>query len=277
MVKHSAKIILLIIILNVFYLSGCKDFFDFFATNDLDERLDVKDNLTYLNSKGWTTLSLADENDYSFIVFTDTHIENGSASGLDKMAEFIQNNTQIKFAVVTGDITHYGAEKDIKKFLEMADLFNVPCYPVIGNHDVLRNNWKNWKTLIGSTNYKITGNGINLFILDSANSFLGKKQLDWLESGIKNSTGRNFVFTHVNLFADGPIDVQQFSDTKERARIVSILKNKCYFVFSGHAHRRFINETGNVKYISIEDYNTNKAYCIVTVKGSDVTYTFGKL
>jgi predicted phosphodiesterase len=277
MVKHSAKIIFLILFLNIFYLSGCKDFFDFFATNDLDDRLAVKDNLTYLNSKGWTTLSLTNENDYSFIVFSDTHIENGSSSGLEKMAEFIQNNTQIEFAVITGDITNYGAEKDIKKFIEIADLFNVPCYPVIGNHDVFRNNWKNWKTLIGSTSYKIAGNGINLFILDSANSFFGKKQLDWLERGIKNSIGKNFVFTHTNLFADGPVDVQQFSDAKERARIVSILKNKCYFMFSGHAHRRFENETGNVKYISIEDYNTGKAYCIVTVKNSDVTYTFGKL
>jgi len=277
MVKHSAKIIFIILLLNVFFLSGCKDFFDFFTTNDLDERLAVKDNLIYLRSKDWTTLSLANENDYSFIVFTDTHIKDGSTSGLDKMAEFIQNNPQIKFAVITGDITDYGAEKDIKKFMEMADQFNVPCYPVIGNHDVLRNNWNNWKTLIGSTCYKITGNGINLFILDSANSFFGKKQLDWLENGIKNSSGRNFVFTHVNLFADGPVDVQQFSDAKERARIVSILKNKCHFVFSGHAHRRFINETGNVKYISIEDYNTNKAYCIVTVKDSVVSYAFGKL
>jgi len=277
MVKHSVKITLYILLLNLFCLTGCNDnFWDVLTSTDLDVRLAEKDNFKYLGSRGGTTLSLKNENDYSFIVLSDTHIENGNAFGLEKIADVIQNNKQIEFAVVLGDISNTGSAQDIKIFIEISDLFKVPCYPVIGNHDILFNSWKNWKDLIGSTNYQITGNGINLFILDSANSFYGKQQLDWLESKIKNSKGKNFVFTHCNLFVDG-INIQQFSDNKERARIISILKNKCDIMFTGHAHELYIKSAGNVQYISVEDYRDKKAYCIVTVKNSVVTYKFEKM
>jgi predicted phosphodiesterase len=276
MVKHSAKIIFFILLLNLFCLTGCDNFWDFLTSTDLDKRLEEKNNFKYLGSRGGTTLSLKNQNDYSFIVITDTHIEDGNAWGLEKIANLIKNNDKIEFVVVLGDITDCGSSQDVNKFIEISNLFNVPCYPVIGNHDILLNNWKNWKDLIGSTNYHIAGNGINLFILDSANSFFGKQQIDWLESKIKNSSGNNFVFTHSNFFVNG-INLQQVSDAQERARIVSILKNRCNIAFSGHSHERYINSAGNVQYITIEDYKSKKAYCIVTVKNSVVTYTFGKL
>jgi len=276
MVKHSVKFIFFILTLNLFCLTGCDDFQDFLTSTELDKRLAEKNNFKYLGPRGWTTLSLKDQNDYSFIVITDTHIKDGNAWGLEKIADVVKNNNKIEFVVVLGDITDYGAAQDVNKFIEISDLFNVPCYPVIGNHDILLNNWKNWKDLIGSTNYHIAGNGINLFILDSANSFFGKQQMDWLESRIKSSSGNNFVFTHSNFFVNG-INLQQSSDAKERARIISILKNKCNIAFSGHAHERYINSAGNVQYITIEDYKSEKIYCVVTVKNSVVTYKFEKM
>jgi len=277
MVKHSVKFIFFILTLNLFCLIGCDNgFLDFLTSTDLDKRLAEKNNFKYLGSRGGTTLSLKNQNDYSFIVITDTHIKDGNAWGLEKIADVVKNNNKIEFVVVLGDITDYGAAQDVNKFIEISDIFNVPCYPVIGNHDILLNNWKNWKDLIGSTNYHIAGNGINLFILDSANSFFGKQQMDWLESRIKNSSGNNFVFTHSNFFVNG-INLQQSSDAKERARIISILKNKCNIAFSGHAHERYINSAGNVQYITIEDYKSEKVFCIVTVKDSVVSYKFGKM
>jgi len=276
MVKHFVKIILCILLINLFCLTGCDDLHEFLTSTDLDKRLAEKDNFKYLGSRGGTTLSLKNENDYSFIVFTDTHIDNGDTFGLEKIADVINNNSQIEFAVILGDVTNTGTAQDLKKFIEISDLFNVPCYPVIGNHDILYNTWKNWRDLIGSTNYQITGNGINLLILDSANSFFGKQQLDWLESKIKSSKRNTFVFTHCNFFVNG-INIQQSSDPKERARTISILKNNCDILFSGHAHERYINSAGNVQYITVEDYKDKKAYCIVTVKDSVVSYKFEKL
>jgi len=276
MVKINSKRIFLILLSGLFYfLSACNvDFLGFFYSNDLDERLAERDNFRYL-SDAQRSLSLGDE--YSFIVLTDTHIEDGNAFGLEALADVIAANSKIKFTVFLGDISQYGSQKDINKFIEISETFKVPCYPVIGNHDIYFGNWHIWKDLIGSTRYKIDGDGTTLFILDSANAFFGMEQLDWLQREIKNTSGRVFVFTHSNLFVNDLPDIQQLSDMKERARITSMLKNRCDIMFMGHSHERRINEAGNVRYVNIEDFKDTKVYCLVSVTGAGASYTFEKL
>jgi 3',5'-cyclic AMP phosphodiesterase CpdA len=276
------KDFLKVFILSLLLFIGCNiDFFGFVISSDLDDRLAEKNSLKFLVDKGWTTLSLPDE--YSFIVVTDTHIEDGRTWGLEKLSAVINShnttagNTQIEFVVITGDITQYGSEQDIKKFIEIADsLEGIPCYPVIGNHDVYFDNWHNWRDNIGSTRYRIDGGKATLFILDSANAFFGKEQLDWLERELKKYSGNVFVFTHYPPFVEGPVTMSM-TDLREQARIVSMLKDKCKIMFTGHSHIRYFYETGNVRYVTIEDFRSNSTYCIVTVKGSSITYELKKL
>ena len=276
MVKTHVKIYFLFLLSGVLcFSSACNvDFLGFFYSSDLDERLAERDNFRFL-SGGQMSLSLGDE--YSFIVLTDTHIEDGDAFGLEALADVIAGNGEIKFVVILGDITQYGSEQDVNRFIDISDTFAVPCYPVIGNHDIYFGNWPVWKDLIGSTRYRIGGGGTTLFILDSANAFFGMEQLNWLQRELKNTSGRVFVFTHSNLFVNDLPDIQQLSDMKERARITSILQNKCDIMFMGHSHERRFNKAGNVQYINIEDFKDTKIYCLVSVTGEGVSYTFKKL
>jgi 3',5'-cyclic AMP phosphodiesterase CpdA len=244
-----------------------------FASTDLDTRLKERNNSG--SSNRLSPLTLGDE--YSFIVITDIHIEKGNAFGLEKIKSVIEGNPEIKFAVFCGDITQNGSEQDIGKFLEITDDLPIPAYPVIGNHDIFFGNWSVWKKLIGPTCYRVNGGGADLFILDSANAFLGKEQIDWLENELKSAKGRVFVFSHANLFRKPMADIQQLSDTKERARIISLLSGKCDIMFTGHTHERMINEAGGALYISIEDFTTYKTYCLVSVKKSGISYEFKKL
>jgi 3',5'-cyclic AMP phosphodiesterase CpdA len=210
-------------------------------------------------------------------VLTDTHIENGQARGLEKLQRVIQDNGQIKFVVFTGDITQNGARQDLQKFIDIARSFDIPCYPVIGNHDIYFNNWPNWKDLIGSTCYRVDGDAVSLFILDSANAFWGKNQLDWLQRELKSARGRVFVFTHCNLFVESPADLQQTTDTKERAHIISLLKGRCDIMFAGHLHKETVREAGGVRYITVEAFVEKQTYCLVSVKRTGVSYAFEKL
>jgi len=280
MVKRSLKVLPFFLLVIIFcFTTGCnEDLLGFFVSTDLDERLPEKDNLKFLVENGWATMPpLGSE--YSFIVLTDTHIEDGKDFGLKNLANIIVANNAIKFVVVVGDITQYGSAGDIDTFIEIAGSFGVPCYPVIGNHDIYFGNWSVWKEKIGSTCYRINdeGGAATLFILDTANAFYGKEQLDWLEGELKSAQGHVFVFSHSNLFVNGPAGIEQTTDIRERARIVSILRNRCSIMFMGHLHKRVINETGNVRYISIEDFNTTKIYCLVTVSNSGITCQFNKL
>jgi predicted phosphodiesterase len=247
-----------------------------FVSTDLDERLREKNNFKFM-SDGDLSPSFGEE--YSFVVITDVHIEDGNAHGLEKLKTVIENNTEIKFTVFCGDITQYGSEQDIKLFIQIARSLGVPAYTVIGNHDIYFGNWTVWKKLIGSTSYRVKGDSADLFMLDSANGFFGKEQTDWLEKEIKKTRGRVFVFSHHNFFIGSEVypNIQQFSDTKERARIISVLSGKCDIMFTGHSHERLIREAGGVRYVNIEDFTGSKTYCLITVKKTGISYEFKKL
>jgi len=292
MVKIIYKILLLSLFISAaFFAAGCSnDFFGLAASSDLDDRLKSKDNFPFLDARDWRDLKF-DGDEYKFLVVTDTHMEDGNDFELKKIKTVIENNNsnpsnvEIRFAINLGDITQHGTEHDIKLFIEIADSLGVPFYPVIGNHDFYFGNWFVWRDLIGSTNYKIEINDVipgenphtTLFVLDTGNAFFGKRQLDWLEQEIgKNKSKNIFVFTHAALFTTG-IKMQQVTDTRERARVASILRNKAKIMFSGHSHQRAVNEAGNVTYVTFEDFKSKNIYVIVHVKPSGVTYEFKTL
>ena len=281
MVKLKNILLSIILLGGVCVIIGCTiDLFGLFGSNDLDKRLQEKDNFKFLSDAD-RNLLFGDE--FSFLVLADTHIQDGNAHGLEKMKTVIDESKtagggkEIQFAVFVGDITQYGSRQDIQKFLDIAVLLGIPCYPVIGNHDIFLGNWPAWKDLIGSTRYRVNGGGATLFILDSANSFLGKNQIDWLENGLKSAQGKVFVFSHDNLFVESPEDIQQLSDTKERARVMSVLQGRCDAMFTGHLHKEIMKEAGGVRYISVGGYEEKRAYCRVFVTKTGISYAFEKL
>jgi 3',5'-cyclic AMP phosphodiesterase CpdA len=239
------------------------------TSSDLDTRLESRNVFAFLTDND-RNLSLG--NEYSFIVLNDTHIENGVAHGFERLKDSIMPGD--KFVVVTGDITQNGRREDLEKFIEIAGTLGIPCYPVIGNHDVYFKNWPVWRDLIGSTRYRINSDTTTLFILDSANAIFGSPQLDWLQEELAAAGGHVFVFTHTNLFVETPGDFQQFTDIRERARIISILKGRARAVFMGHVHKRIIRNAGGVSYISIEDFKRYKTYCRVYVSDAGIRYEF---
>ena len=184
---------------------------------------------------------------------------------------------EVKFVVITGDITHGGHRREVQQFIDIARSLGVPCYPVAGNHDIYFGNWRIWKELIGSTCYRINGGGATLLMMDSANAYFGAEQISWLEGELRKSTGRVFVFTHVNLFVESLLNEQQFTDIRERARITSLLKGRCDAMFAGHVHKRIVKEMGGVRYITAEDYRDHKTYCRVSVSPDGIRWEFKTL
>jgi predicted phosphodiesterase len=258
------------------FLEACAlDVAGLFNSTGLDERLKDKDTFNFLTGAD-RDLKLGDT--YSFIVLSDTHIKDGNARGLEKLAQVIDDNGDA-FAVITGDITDYGNRKDTRKFMEIARSLQVPCYPVLGNHDIYFDNWREWKDLIGSSAYRIglPGSSTTLFILDSANAVFGDTQLDWLERELRSANSRVFVFTHTNLFVKTPGDLVQITDARERARFVNILKDRADAMFMGHLHDRVERKQGGVQYITLEDYRDNSTYCRVYVSPGAFRYAFKKL
>jgi predicted phosphodiesterase len=270
-----------LLVWSIFSLSGCNnDIFGLFGSTDLDIRWQARNTFNFLSS-GDRNIPGGWGDEYSFIVLSDTHIDDGNTFGLDKLTELKDvKNGDVKFVVINGDITQNGKRKDIEAFKKFAGSLKesgVYCYPVAGNHDIYFGNWPEWEALIGSTCYRINGGGTTLLIMDSANAYFGAKQLDWLEDELKKAKGRVFVFTHANLFVESPVTLQQFTDVRERARVTSLLKGRCDAMFTGHVHERIVKELGGVRYITTEDFRSQDIYCQVWVSQKGIRWEFRKL
>ena len=276
MVKHFL-IRLWILIFSFCSLASCgENILDYIIHTDLDERLKAANTFAFLDDMDLNT-DFGDE--YSFIVIADTHIEHNNSNGLERLKDVTSNpENNIAFVVIAGDITHRGRPVELEMFIEISKSFGVPVYPIIGNHDVYLVNWSIWRDLIGSTRYRVNGGGTTLLILDSASSFLGNDQLVWLERQLETTVGnRVFVFSHNNLFIGRPIGIPLQADTRERARLLSILQGRCDIMFMGHSHENLVRETGGVKFLTIDCFRDSSIYCIVSVTKEGVTYRNEKL
>jgi 3',5'-cyclic AMP phosphodiesterase CpdA len=214
---------------------------------------------------------------YEFIVVSDTHIEDDAGENAFRgLGAYIG---EAKFVVVTGDLTQGGSREEIGRFIAAAKTFPVPCYPVIGNHDIYDQRAAPWGELIGSSCYRVdaSGGGTTLFILDNANGHMGQEQLDWFRRELQSAGERVFVFAHENFFAGGFFEPEQVTDLRERGLIMSLLKNHRgigKMMFMGHLHRRIEGEYGGVRYVMSEAYREGRTFCRVRVSPGGVSYTF---
>jgi 3',5'-cyclic AMP phosphodiesterase CpdA len=244
-----------------------------FYSTGINERLLSKNAFNYLDD---ADLHRELNENFSFIVLSDTHITKTNSNGLERLAEIIAENGD-SFVVITGDITQSGKQAELESFIQIANSFNVPCYPIIGNHDVYFGNWDVWNKMIGSTLYRVDLGTATLIMLDSANASFGNEQLNWLESQLRTTEKNTFVFTHANLFTSGGGELQQFSDIRERARLMSLLNGKCTAFFSGHSHEYITKNTEGTSYLTLKDFINDGAYCRVTVSPNGVTYEIKSL
>jgi len=95
MVKKSNKTVYIIFSLAVIlFINSCNvDLLGLFVSNDLDERLRERNNLKFLEDKNWTSMTLGDN--FSFMIVTDTHIEDGDTFGQEGLAGIIAGNPDI--------------------------------------------------------------------------------------------------------------------------------------------------------------------------------------
>ena len=241
--------------------------------NDFDSRFDWHDDIRF----GVPDPPLGET--YSFIVLADLHIniKEDAEKFANIKSKLIPGD---RFIVIAGDITTEGTREQIQYYLNAVNDIGLPCYPVIGNHDIHTERGKAWKELIGSTIYRIDSPGTSLFILDNANAAFGYEQLDWLERELGSAEKNTFVFAHQNFFIDSsPPDFEQVSDIRERAMVMSLLENRCDVMFMGHLHKRIIKEFNGVNYIVLDKYEQNsgiESFCRVHVSKTGISWEFDR-
>src|SRR5258707_2943798 len=91
---------------------------------------------------------------FQFAHLSDTHI-GGAPTASEDLRNTIRDinaNDELKFVIITGDITEFGADTELREARTLLDSLNKPWYIIPGNHDA---NWSEsgantFRTLFGS-------------------------------------------------------------------------------------------------------------------------------
>lgn len=215
----------------------------------------------------------------TFVHLTDTHV--GGSTGeedLRRTVADINSNPLIQFVVISGDITEFGSDDEIRLAKQLLDSLNVPWHIVPGNHD------SNWSESGSNTFKKVFGNetfsfraGGYLFLgthsgpnMRMSPGQIPRENIVWLDS-VLQKTNQETPIIFVNHY---PMD----SSLNNWFEAIDLLKTKnIQLILHGHGHNnRIFNYEGIPGIMGRSNLRANKeegGYNIVTINDGVVTYT----
>jgi len=235
------------------------------------------------NQNGITQINIP-QSTYTIMAFGDSHV--GGTRNLKRfLNDARDNNTSA--VVMTGDLTT-GNKEDYDVFFNHMPLKDSLIYfPIVGNHDLYFEGWKQFYSYLGSSTYYFvinTPSESDLFIcLDTGSGTLGNKQLNWfkklLESDRKNYR-HCIVFTHNNLIRARPTLTTNPMVEEVHVLLDLFLRYNVNMVVTGHDHKHNSTTFGNTNLITMDallDSNDRAGYLKLSINELVIDYRFVKL
>jgi len=175
---------------------------------------------------------------FKFAFVSDTHIGNATAAeDLRRTVKDINSQHDLKFVVITGDITEFGACTELTLAKQLLDSLNIKWYAIPGNHD---SNWSesgsnDFRKIFGSETFAFNYGGY-LFAATSSgpNMRMGpgqvpRENLVWLDSVLKTTKPTTPV-VYLNHYP-------QDSSQNNWYNVMDMLKTKnTQLILCGHGH-----------------------------------------
>lgn len=271
----------IIFIVLLIALPSCKKFEikGFLTTYEIvDHRFEQ--SMEYNNRNGYTEIDIA-QNNYDIFAMSDSHV--GETENLEKFFKNAKNQKSTA-VVMLGDLTT-GNEDDynvLSRIMPSKD--SLMYFPIVGNHDLYFDGWKNFYSIFGSSSYFFvinTPENRDLFIcLDTGGGTLGKKQLEWFINLLETDRDKYrycVVFTHINIYR-----LRQTTSTNPMLEEVHVLtdlfiRHKINMVVSGHDHKRnsaFLGNTTIINLDALQDENKNASYLKLSINENNIDYNF---
>lgn len=214
----------------------------------------------------------------TFVHLSDTHIGSGTgADDLRRTVKDINENAAIQFVVISGDITEFGSDEEIKLAKQILDSLNKPWHIVPGNHD---SNWSEsgsntFKRIFGNETFSFkAGNYLFLGTHSGPNMRMSpgqilRENIVWLDSVLK-ATDDSTPIVFVNHYP-------QDSSLNNWFEAIDKLKQKnVQLILCGHGHsNRQLNFDGIPAVMGRSNLRAKQevgGYNIVTIKNNEVTY-----
>jgi len=263
-----------------------------------------------LDARAWSAESAAK---VRFGIVTDAHYADTQRRGsryyrqsVAKMAECVgrMNDEKVDFLIELGDFKDQGApavEKDTIEYLRTIEKafhgFQGPCYHVLGNHDLARMNKKMFLEGVCTDKgyYSFACAPFRGIVLDACfnkdgspyekgnfkwtESYVCRKEQEWLERELAARPEPAFVFLHQCLDDDGPHGVRNAAEVRK----IMEKSGKVACVFQGHDHKGGLETINGIPYLTLKAMvegpgEANNSYAVVkVVKGGAIEVEgFGK-
>src|SRR5215831_711866 len=212
-----------------------------------------------------------------FIHLTDTHLAGPGLKlyGLDPrarldaaVADINAHHSDAAFAVVTGDLTHWGEAEAYENFAEAMGALKIPYIAMVGNHDRRQACLDGLKSAPRDPNGFVQGtrqtpHGLFVFLdtLDET-SHAGEmcaKRLGWLAERLAAAPADMpfLVFMHHPPF---PVGVHAMDDialkqSGEFAEVIAPYRSRIRHLFFGHVHRPIFGSYGKIPFSTLRGTN----------------------
>ncbi len=190
---------------------------------------------------------------------------------LDDAINQINEEDNLDFVMITGDLIDTPFEKELRAVLSHLDNFNnIPWYFAFGNHDrcvggylttsvymkMLKDSNKNYK--FNTPYYSFTPKkGFKVIVLDNiitdkitSQGYIGEDQYSWLKKELdKSSKNTVLIFMHIPVIEPFPSPGHRLKNSSQIMSLIESYKNPIG-VFQGHYHAAKITQRNNVLYVN---------------------------
>jgi len=214
---------------------------------------------------------------FKFIHLTDTHLACPGLKlyGLDPrarldaaVADINKHHSDAAFAVVTGDLTHWGEAEAYANFAEAMAKLKIPYVAMVGNHDLrkvclgaLEAAPRDANGFVQGTRQTPLGLFVFLDTLDET-SHAGEmcaKRLGWLAETLAAAPADMpfVVFMHHPPFPVGvhAMDEIALKQSAEFAEVIAPYRARIRHLFFGHVHRPISGSFGTIPFSTLRGTN----------------------
>lgn len=228
------------------------------------------------------------ENDrVHFYVVSDLH--SGYSVSFPVLYDILHNNAD--FVVWNGDIVNDGYRSEYRTASALSELFPVPVYTTIGNHDTWNGGEDIYRDFFGKSDYSFHYKGYLFVFLDNESGYVEEEQFTWLKGELENGTpGKIIVFSHMPPIdtVSGKFDDKDYPNAELRHSMFEESESdKLMQLFSdygvsahiaGHTHEHGDVTIGGVRYITsgalggTVNAGDSVSYLEVTEEGEEVIF-----
>ena len=216
---------------------------------------------------------------FSFALLTDTHISTSNPKPMEDLQRSIADinqNPNIEFVVVTGDLTESGDRASIEAVKAALDQLRVPYYAASGNHETTwsESGVMDFTRVFGDSRFAFTHNGMYFIgfnsgpVIRMADGHVAPQDIAWLKHNLDSVSATGdapiFVFTHYPL---------QNGDVDNWYEVTDVLRqHNVQCVMGGHYHRNLLLDCDGIadalNRSNLRGNDSINGYSIITVTDS---------